>query len=401
MYGRTYPWLTLAACRYLTSTADTGLLDESVHFVERRELNPNEDSYYDLPTRSTATGTLYEHCVRAFERGLNCGVHGLPSIGSCDWNDGMGKVEEHGKGECVWLAFFLYDVLTRFAVVAKIHGDAAFAERCIKQTVKQQKNIEANAWDGKWYSRAYFDDGTPLGSSANAECQIDSISQRWSVLSGAGEAGRSKIAMDEVNRRLVQRDSSLIQLLTPPFDSSALNPGYIRGCVPCVRENGGQYTRAAVWTAMAFAKMGDGERAWELAQVINPINRSADAAHAAVYKAEPYLMAADVYAVAPHVGRGGWTWYTASAGWIYRLLVESLLGLHLEANTLIIKACMPAKWQACKLAYRYGGTMYRIEISPHTIRGDVQTMRIDGMDQADGVIHLIDDAVEHYVDIRC
>ena len=396
-----YLWLPLAACRYVASTADTGVLDESVHFLEGRELNPDEDSYYDLPVRSPVTGTLYEHCVRAIERGLKFGIHGLPLIGSCDWNDGMDKVGEHGKGESVWLAFFLYDVLTRFAELAETRGDGAFAARCIAESGRLQKNIEDNAWDGKWYRRAYFDDGTPLGSGANAECQIDSISQSWSVLSGAGEAGRAKAAMDEVDWRLVRRESSLIQLLTPPFDNSALNPGYIKGYVPGVRENGGQYTHAAVWTAMAFAKMGDGERAWELARMINPINHSGNAAHAAVYKAEPYVMAADVYAVAPHVGRGGWTWYTGSAGWMYRLLVESLLGVHLESNTLTVTPCLPAAWQSCKLAYRHGNTMYRIAICRGAEHEGAQAMRIDGVDQADGIIRLVDDGTEHYVDIRC
>jgi cyclic beta-1,2-glucan synthetase len=395
-----YLWLPLATQRYVTSTGDTGVLDESVHFLEGRALNPDEDSYYDLPARSMTSGSLYEHCVRAIERGLKFGVHGLPLIGSCDWNDGMDKVGQHGKGESVWLAFFLYEVLRRFSDVAKMHGDPAFAERCIKQAALLQKKIEENAWDGKWYRRAYFDDGTPLGSSVNAECQIDSISQSWSVLSEAGEPGRSRSAMAEVNRRLVQRESSLVQLLAPPFDNSDLNPGYIKGYAPGVRENGGQYTHAAVWTAMAFAKMGDGDRAWELARMINPINHSGDAQHAAIYKAEPYVMAADVYAVAPHIGRGGWTWYTGSAGWMYRLIVESLLGLHLEANTLTVHPCLPADWQPFKMDYRYGNTIYHITVTPSGSRDMPQSMQIDGRDQADCIIGLLDDGVEHHVEIR-
>jgi len=396
-----YLWLPLAACRYVESTADTGVLEEDVHFIEGRELNPDEDSYYDLPARSSSSASLYEHCVRAIERGLKFGVHGLPLIGSCDWNDGMDKVGEHGKGESVWLAFFLYDVLTRFAGLAQTRGDGAFAERCMAQAAQLQSNIEAQAWDGKWYRRAYFDDGTPLGSAANAECQIDSISQSWSVLSNAGEAGRSRAAMNEVDRRLVLRESSLVQLLTPPFDSSALNPGYIKGYVPGVRENGGQYTHAAVWAAMAFAKMGDGERAWELAHMINPVNHSSTAAQANVYKAEPYVMAADVYAVAPHMGRGGWTWYTGSAGWMYRLLVESLLGVHRVGDTLAIKPCLPPAWQACRLSYRYGNTMYRIAISQGATHEGAWVMRVDDADQADGMVRLVDDGAERQVDIRC
>jgi len=395
-----YLWLPLATHRYVTSTADTGVLDESVHFIEGRALNPDEDSYYDLPVRSMTAGSLYEHCVRAIERGLRFGVHGLPLIGSCDWNDGMDKVGQHGKGESVWLAFFLYDVLTRFAEVAKIHADPAFAERCIREAGFLQKKIEENAWDGKWYRRAYFDDGTPLGSSANAECQIDSISQSWSVLSEAGEPARCSSAMDEVDRRLVRRESSLIELLAPPFDSSDLNPGYIKGYAPGVRENGGQYTHAAVWSAMAFAKMGDGNRAWELAHMINPITHSDTAQHAALYKAEPYVMAADVYAVAPHIGRGGWTWYTGSAGWMYRLIVESLLGLHLEANTLTVRPCLPTEWKAFKMDYRYGDTIYHIAVTPSDSIDRLQTMQIDGQDLVDGIIRMVDDGLDHHVEIR-
>ena len=358
-----YLWLPYATCRYVACVADTGVLDESVPFLEGRPLKPEEESYYDLPNRSEASATLYQHCVRAIEHGLKFGQHGLPLMGGGDWNDGMNLVGKDGRGESVWLAFFLYDVLTQFAALARRRNDTAFAERCLAQAHQLQQNIEQHAWDGQWYLRAYFDNGEPLGSRTNPECQIDSLPQSWSVISRAGNPQRARQAMQAVDARLVRRDAGLIQLFDPPFDHSSLNPGYIKGYFPGVRENGGQYTHGAIWTTIAFALMGDADRAWELFALLNPVHHSATPNQIATYKVEPYVVAADVYAVAPHTGRGGWTWYTGSAGWMYRLLLETLLGVNLEGNQLRLTPSLPKTWSTFTLHYRYRQTPYHIRIT--------------------------------------
>jgi cellobiose phosphorylase len=395
-----YLWLPLATCRYVLNTGDTGVLDEPVHFVQGRPVNPEEDSYYDLPSRSEEAASLYEHCVRAILRGLRFGEHGLPLIGSGDWNDGMNTVGEHGTGESVWLGFFLYEVLMRFTEVARRRGDVPFAERCRREASHVRENIEQSGWDGEWYRRAYFDDGSPLGSARNPECQIDSIAQSWSVLSGAGDAERSRMAMEAVDKRLVRREHALIQLLDPPFDTSTLNPGYIKGYVPGVRENGGQYTHGAIWAAMAFATLGDSRRAWELLAMINPVNHARSPEAIATYKVEPYVVAADVYALSPHTGRGGWTWYTGSAGWMYQLIVESLLGLRLEVDTLRFAPCLPVDWEGFTVHYRYRETVYHIRVL-HTGAGDGETsVTVDGVERHDKAILLVDDRQEHSVEVR-
>lgn len=394
-----YLWLPYVVTQYVSHTGDMSILDESILFLEGRLLNRGEESYYDLPIQSNQSATLYVHCIKAIEHGLNFGDHGLPFIGSGDWNDGMDKVGEHGKGESVWLAFFLYDILVRFSEVAAKKTDTIFEDKCKLEAEKLKKNIEANAWDGQWYRRAYFDDGTPLGSSQNEECKIDSIAQSWGVLSKAAGKDRAEIAMKSASKHLIKKDAGLIQLFNPPFDKSSLNPGYIKGYVPGVRENGGQYTHAAIWLVMAFAALKEKQKTWELLQMINPVNRGNNAENIEKYKVEPYVMAADVYHEPLHIGRGGWTWYTGSASWMYQLIVESFLGIIKKGDRLYFEPCLPVEWKEFRMRYNYNNTSYNILIKQHADISNKVTLRLDDIESEGSYIHLVDDGKEHAVEV--
>ncbi len=393
-----YLWLPFVTCRYIEHTNDERILDEQIHYLEGRWLNAGEESYYDLPIRSDETGTLYEHCVKAIQNGFTFGLNGLPLIGSGDWNDGMDKVGEHGKGESVWLAFFLYDILLRFIDTATARNDIAFANECREQAEKLKNNIHQNAWDGEWYKRAFFDDGTPLGSHVNDECKIDSIAQSWSVLSKGADEKRAGIAMESAYKNLVKKEEEIIQLFHPPFDKSGMNPGYIKGYVPGVRENGGQYTHAAVWLTMAFAALGDRKRTFELLQMINPVNHGDSTETVNTYKVEPYVIAADVYAQPLHRGRGGWTWYTGSAGWMYQLITEWFIGIKRKGDTLSFRPCIPEEWNTVTVDYRFKDTMYHITYEQREGIDHIQLL-VNGIEQHEEYISLKDDAAEYDVKV--
>ncbi|MES2431885.1 MAG: glucoamylase family protein [Bacteroidota bacterium] len=393
-------WLPYVTAKYVTTTGDQTILDEPIHFLEGRLLNTGEESYYDLPIKSDTQASLYEHCVRAIDHGLVFGEHGLPFIGSGDWNDGMDKVGHHGKGESVWLAFFLHEILIKFSEIASMKKDTALIKKCKDATELLKININKNAWDGEWYRRAYFDDGTPLGSSINEECKIDSIAQSWSVISGAGEPDRQKTAMDSAEKYLVKKQDGILQLFDPPFDRSSMNPGYIKGYVPGVRENGGQYTHAAIWLIMGFAMLGDSKRTWELLQIINPLNHGKDAETMNIYKVEPYVIAADVYAEPLHKGRGGWTWYTGSAGWMYQLLIDTFIGLKRNADKLYFTPCIPEEWPSVKIQYKYLDTFYKIELIQSSQNLQQQIIS-DGHPQNNSeFILLVNDGNTHHIKIN-
>ncbi|MFZ5640150.1 MAG: GH36-type glycosyl hydrolase domain-containing protein, partial [Bacillota bacterium] len=399
-YSDDFLWLPYVTADYIRCTGDWSILEETAGFLEDEPLPVHEDERYNIPRVSEEKDTVYVHCIRAIENALKFGEHGLPLMGSGDWNDGMNKVGSGGKGESVWLAWFLYSVLRKFVPICMDRNDEQRAERYSVIAEELAGAIEKNAWDGSWYRRAYFDDGTPLGSAENTECKIDAIAQSWAVISGVGKPSRAEEAMQAVDNYLVDREAGIIKLLTPPFGDGHLEPGYIKGYVPGVRENGGQYTHAAVWAILAFAKLGYGDKAGELFSLINPINHALTPMDAMRYKTEPYVVAADVYAVYPNAGRGGWSWYTGAAGWMYRVGTEHILGIKKAGDKLYFDPCIPKDWPEFQVQYRLAQTLYRIYVrNPERVNKGVKKVVINGQEVPEGYISLVDDGKGHKVEV--
>ncbi|MGB6552123.1 MAG: glucoamylase family protein [Candidatus Binataceae bacterium] len=393
-------WLPYATAHYVEVTKDHAILGETVPFLDGPALHAGEDEAYFLPTVSDEHASLYEHCARALDVSLAVGSHGLPLMGSGDWNDGMNRVGDAGRGESIWLGWFLFDALSSFAQLAQERGDQSRATTWRHHATELKGALDREGWDGGWYRRAYFDDGTPLGSASSLECRIDSIAQSWGVISGAANPARAAIAMAAVDEYLVGRDGGLVLLFTPPFDHTPLDPGYIKGYPPGIRENGGQYTQAALWSVIGFAMLGDGDKAAELFSILNPINHSNTRASMHRYKVEPYVICADIYSTPPNVGRGGWTWYTGSAGWMYRTGLEWILGFRLRGETLMVDPCIPSGWRGYEITFKYHSACYEIAVeNPRRISRGVIRLELDGkeLQEASRHIPLADDGAIHHV----
>ena len=383
-------WLVYCVLHYVKTTGDMAILDESVAFLEGRGLEPDEHDAFFQPTVSERTATLYEHCVLALKRNFATGAHGLPLIGTGDWNDGMNRVGEQGKGESVWLGWFLFATLKDFMAIASRRGDRRRVTAWKKHMESLQQALEEHGWDGRWYRRGFFDDGTPLGSAQNTECRIDTIAQSWAVLSGAARPERGTAAMEEAHHQLVRPADGLALLFTPPFDRSSPDPGYIMAYPPGIRENGGQYSHGAIWSIFAHAKLGEAEKASELFALLNPVNHARNETEVGRYRVEPYVIAADIYSVPPHTGRGGWTWYTGAAGWMYRAGLEAILGIVREGGKLRIKPCIPAGWKEFQVSLKSGKTRYEITVSRGAIRPEQPVAHVQRLSSAEYLIDLQD-----------
>lgn len=393
-----YLWLPYVTTHYVAATGDTHILDEPVPFSVMPLLAPDQEEMYGKPDVTTEPASLYEHCVRAIEHGLRVGVHGLPLIGTGDWNDGMNRVGVHGHGESVWLGWFLYDNLVRFSDICAIRGENERAKKFSNHARELQNALDEHGWDGAWYRRAYFDDGTPLGSNENVECRIDAIAQAWATISGAAPRERQVRALRAVDEQLVDPQERIIRLLTRPFVNALQNPGYIQGYVEGIRENGGQYTHGALWVVLAHALHGNGAHALELLEMLNPLNHASSPEKVDQYKVEPYVMAADVYAHPQHRGRGGWTWYTGAAGWMYRIAVEHILGLQLQGNHFTLAPCIPPTWAHYEIVYRQGTTQYEINVeNPNGVSSGVEHIEMDGKVLDSLMVPRIQDGLTHRV----
>jgi cyclic beta-1,2-glucan synthetase len=394
-------WLAFVTAHYVQLTGDRAILDEPLSFIEGPPLPRDRHDAFFEPRESDEQAPLFEHCKRGLEGALYFGEHGLPLIGTGDWNDGMNRVGEHGKGESVWLGWFLHATLSAFAPLAQARGERALANEWMKQAAKLRTSLEQHAWDGDWYRRGFFDDGTPLGSAANDECRIDAIAQSWSVISGAANPARAARAMESLETHLLQGDPPLARLFTPPFEKSRQEPGYVKAYPRGIRENGGQYTHAAIWTVIALTMSRKPERAMEVFAMLNPVRRAATRADVQRYKVEPYAVAADVYSEPPHAGRGGWTWYTGSAGWLYRAGLEWILGFRLKENQLTLAPCLPADWPSVTLRYRHRNTPYEIIVDRQPGADALAQLTIDGRVYKAGrnTVDLVDDGATHTVHV--
>jgi cyclic beta-1,2-glucan synthetase len=395
-------WLAYTTAQYIDGSNDSGILDEIIPFLEGAKLAAGEHDSFFQPTISDEIATLFEHCARALDQSLAVGGHGLPLMGTGDWNDGMNRVGEGGKGESVWLGWLMYATLNVFAPLADARGETRRSAAWRAHAIALQTSLEREAWDGQWYRRGWFDDGTPLGSAANDECQIDSIAQSWAVISGAANPERAVFAMAAVERELIRPQDGVALLFTPPFDKTPLDPGYIKGYPPGVRENGGQYTHAALWSVLALAKLGEGDKAISLFSLLNPINHARTRADVHRYKVEPYVVSADIYAVAPHIGRGGWTWYTGSAGWMQRAGIEGILGLRIRGTSLHLDPCIPKAWPGFGVVFRYRSARYEIQVeNPQGASGRIQLATLDGETLPGNKtgIPLTDDGATHQIRI--
>lgn len=355
-------WLAYLTIEYMEFTGDESILDIETSYLQGHILEENEDERYDKYLEAKEKGSIYNHCIRAIERSLNFGENGLPKIGSGDWNDGFSTVGNKGKGESIWLGFFQYVILDKFIPICRKRGENELAQKYEEIKMNLKKALNTNGWDGRWFRRAFMDDGNALGSMENDECRIDSIAQSWSIISGAGDNDKKYISMESLENHLIDRENGIIKLLDPPFEKGKLEPGYIKGYLPGVRENGGQYTHGAIWVIIAEAMLGFGDKAMELYRMINPIEHARTKEASKKYKVEPYVIAADVYGAGNLAGQGGWTWYTGSSSWYYKAGIEYLLGLKVEKGYLRIEPCIPKEWKEYQMQYKWKESVYNIKV---------------------------------------
>jgi cellobiose phosphorylase len=394
-------WLPYVTAHYVLVSGDQEILDERIPFLEGQPLKGGEQEAYSVPSISMTDGTLFEHCRRAVDKGFTTGERGLPLIGLCDWNDGFNRIGIEGKGESVWLAWFLMDVLKGFKQLCILKNQDGMADLCESRMRQLQSALDHWAWDGEWYLRAYFDDGSVLGSRRNPECRIDSLAQSWAAISGDVSRDRVKQALLAVERHLVRESERLVLLFTPPFEHFEPDPGYIRAYPPGIRENGGQYTHAALWVALAFLRLGNGKRAVELLRMLNPVEHTQSPSDVARYKCEPYALAADVYSLEGQVGRGGWSWYTGSSAWMYRIWIEEVLGFRLRGTILSVSPTIPSEWPGFSISYKHRNSLYRVTVvNPEHVGYGVAWIELDGERQPGNAILLQNDAREHSVRIQ-